>query len=136
MNARLWNAFHDGEITSIVGNVPGDLRFTIEAEYLREQFADAGASFKVLVEKCDEFSFNSFDANQVARGVESVVDHVLEILSAKLDEDSLVITTVSGELILRYRSEVLALDSGRMLHVSELMLAADRAVSDQDTPKI
>ena len=38
----LWNAFHDGIVTEIDDSVTGEVRITVDLEYVRNQFSPAG----------------------------------------------------------------------------------------------
>ena len=130
MNIKFWNIFHDGDIASMSGAVPGDVTFSIEAAYLREQFADPGTGFKLHITACNMISFKSFQTNQTLLGLDTLKGHDLELLSAKIDRDDLVVITTSGALRLRYESESITLDTGRPLQLSDLVAASDKALAD------
>jgi hypothetical protein len=130
MDARSWSVFHDGEITAVSGEVPGNLEFKIEAEYLRERFTDPGVAFRISVSGCDMLSFRSFKTNEILFGIDGLSGGDLEILSAKLEGDALAIITASGIITIRYKSEAIALDTGRTLQIADVALAAQHAVAD------
>ena len=134
MNAHAWSVFHDGEISSVSGNIPGDLEFIIVADYLREEFAEAGVAFKIHVTKCEMLSFKSFTSNETISGIDALAGQDLEILTAKLDDDVLLVTMTGGQLRMRYQSEALSLDSGCAVQISDIAAAAERVVSDLKNP--
>ena len=129
MKPEFWNIFHDGYIDSIEGQVPGDVQFSIAAEYLREQFPDRGSAFRMLIKACDMITFKLFHTNSVLSGLDALKGQNLEILSAKLEANILAVITTGGELRIHYDSESVALDSGRQLQLSELTAASNRALS-------
>jgi hypothetical protein len=58
MSAELWDILHDGVIEGVEGNVPGDVIFNIEIEYLRELFSDGGKNIIVRLIGCDVLSIS------------------------------------------------------------------------------
>jgi hypothetical protein len=136
IDSKLWGVFHDGEIVSVSGSVPGDLDVYIKLEYIREQFLEAGNAFRIHITACDMLCFKSFSTNEVLHGVVAVAAQDLEILRSKLDADVLEVVTTSGLLRIRYGSEALFLDSGRALPFSDVAAAANRAVSELKQPDL
>ncbi len=130
MNIHFWNIFHDGEISAINGAVPGDIDFTIEIEFLREEFADPGKGFILHIVGCTMISFTSFRTNQTVHGPGALQGEDLEILSSEIVGNDLVVTTSGGQLRLRYESETISLDTGRPLQLSDVAAASEKALSD------
>jgi hypothetical protein len=128
MNPGVWNCFHDGEIVSISGVIPGDLIVTIEIEYLREEFPEPGNHILLRLTQCDSLTFFCYETNQLTSGVDALHGVDLEILGAELEGKSLVVAIDVGRLTLHYQTELIELDSGRKLSPSELDDAANRAV--------
>ncbi len=136
INARLWSVFHDGDIVSVSGEVPGNLDVHIELEYIRKQFLDPGNAFRIHITACDLLCFKSFSTNGVLQNVGALAGQDLEILQAKLDGDVLQIITTSGLIRVRYVSEALFLDSGRAVQFSDVAAAADRALLELKQPDL
>jgi len=130
MNPHSWSIFHDGVITAVSGDIPGNLELTIECLYIREQFPDPGAAFKLYVKGCDHLFFKSFKTDQTVSGIEALAQQDLEILNANLIGDALAVITTSGIITICYQSETMALDAGRALHYTDIVAAANHAVSN------
>ena len=128
-NARVWSVFHDGLISCIDGDVPGALKFTIEAEYLRKQFADPGNEFIITISGCRSASFKRFSDNETMTWTDAIRDYELEILTARAKSNSVQIVTSTGILTIEYEIEFITLDTGRRLNIADVEVAAKRAYS-------
>ncbi len=60
--------------------------------------------------------------------MEALKGEDLEILVAKLEGTVLTVITTGGKLQLHYDSEIVSLDSGRKMHLSDLEAAANNSV--------
>jgi hypothetical protein len=56
----IWNVFHDGDITEIVGRPPGDLVLRVEIPYLRQMILPSGAAFVVTLHASTRFEYSPF----------------------------------------------------------------------------
>jgi hypothetical protein len=133
MTPDFWNTLHDGSIVSWQGTVPGDLRFVIELEYVREQFSDPGRTFTLTVTGCEFLKFKSFRTDLTQNGVDALKGQNLEILSAEILSarpagQLLEIMTSDGIIGIRYLTEELALDGGRRVSLIELQTAANNGM--------
>jgi len=127
MNARVWNLFHDGGITAIVGAVPGDLDFTVEL-YIRDEFDDPGKAFRIHLTHCTMLSFEPYRGTEIITDIGLISAANLEILGAEVKDGTLIGATPSGILRMKYLIESVFLDSGRAITLSDLGDAADRGM--------
>jgi hypothetical protein len=103
----IWNVLHDGSIMSIQGAVPGTVRLAVSIEYLRERFADPGETIQEARDFCTDLP--AIEASEP------------EILSAEVRSDISEVCCVGGTLEVRASSGSLALDSGRVITLQELI---------------
>ncbi|MBF0479641.1 MAG: hypothetical protein HQL26_09175 [Candidatus Omnitrophica bacterium] len=61
MNSDIWEILHDGLIADIFGNIPGNVEFKIEIEYLRRIFSDDGKCIFLLLKDCSSFKVQSYE---------------------------------------------------------------------------
>ena len=124
MDSSLWNLFHDATLAAAEGSVPGDVLLTIECDYLRKMFPEAGAGFTVRLRNCSLFEFEPYDQPPCA-DLAAIGQLEPEILSAE-SGNPLEICCTGGTLRLRYVSAETALDSGKAISLVELDSAAER----------
>jgi hypothetical protein len=130
----LWNLLHDGIVVAIAGSVPGEVRLEIEADYLRNRFAESGNRFVLTLRGCRRFVFCPWDSKQQATSdVVEIERKTLLILSAdQVDEYCVVHCSEpartgegGGRLEVTTDEAVFALDSGRAVAVEELATVSD-----------
>lgn len=120
--SELWNLLHDATLVCAQGSVPGDVTIVVEFGYLRHMFAGAGEGFVVRLRGCTLLEFEPRDG-PIQRGVTVVAEFEPEILSAE-SGDPLQVCCTGGVLRLWYESVETALDTGRIISLSELSDAA------------
>lgn len=125
MNPDIWNVFHDGTITALSGEVPGNVHIFIEIRYLRAMLPGNGTGFNMQLGGCTlcEFEeYNKAPSNDFSRiaALES------EILSARAVDHILEVTCTLGTLRVAYGEAELALESGEPISNEALSEACDR----------
>jgi hypothetical protein len=117
-----WAAFHDATIEAIDGAVPGDVRLTIECQYLRQRFGGQGTRFVLTLKGCTLFAFTPY-VGEPCVTLADIQEHQPEILYVEQRAD-LVLLCTTGEITLSYDSARLALDNGQAITSEDLLQAA------------
>ena len=133
MDVATWNVLHDGRVISIEGKVPGDLRLSIEIEYLCGSLATRSGHMVVKLVGCERFEYLPYQEPPVTV-LSEIVSLTLGLLTAKLVAGCLSIQCsgrgYGGQLLLRYDVAHTATAEGVALTQAELESAADRYWSD------
>jgi hypothetical protein len=132
-DVTVWNILHDGSIVGLECAVPGDMRVTVEIEYIRELLPDPGDRFVILLTRCNLLEYRDFVGNQVLLLTDLKVISAIEpeILSARTRDQTVVISMTRGpstymELHLQYEGLTISVESGREVPMEELVNAARR----------
>ena len=129
-NLDYWHCFHDGTITAAVGSVPGDVEFTIDCDYIREELHQSPGMFLLRVTNCTLLEIAPYDAELALDGIQALNSGEFDILDADMDKDVVQVSNATGMMRLRYDFEVLMLDDGTVISLRDLIDAANRSVGD------
>jgi hypothetical protein len=129
-NLDYWHCFHDGTITAVAGSVPGDVDFTIDCDCVREELHQSPGTFLLRVTNCTLFEITLYETELALDGFEALDAGEFEILSADIKTGVVEVSNAVGVMRLCYESEVLMLDDGTIISVSDLIDAANRSVGD------
>jgi hypothetical protein len=128
MNEDTWNVLHDGGIVTAKGQVPGDLRLTIEIGYLCGHLPTQAEMLIINLTGCERFEYESHDG-QSLHDPSAVAEMRISILSAEMTDGCVKVActgpSASGELRLRYASCQVATTEGHGISQSELESAAE-----------
>ena len=114
------------------GNVPGDLQLSIEIDYLRQMFEPPGRNFRVELQSCTLFEFQSWVDDSVISDPRVVETIQPEILSGSEAGDHVTVICNGYALRLRYDGVHIALDTGDAITLDELQAGADRYWTEWD----
>ena len=117
----IWNVLHDGSIISIQGAFPGTVRFAVSIQYLREQFPYPGETIQGTLTDCTRFAYRDYEAPEFCTDLPAIAASEPEILSAEMRSDISEVCCVGGTLEVRAGGGSLALDSGRVITLQELI---------------
>ena len=136
MNEAIWNLLHDGLIVNIEGEIPGDIILTVEIKYLRKMFSDDGENIIVKLYGCDFFQYRKDVGEIIIKGLDSINENQVEILSGDLKDGEFTIfcqhmmyereKSGSGQLKLRYKDFSIFLDNGKQVLLDELDQKAEQ----------
>ena len=133
MDVATWNVLHDGRVISAEGTVPGDLRLTVEIEYLCGYLTTRSGHLVVNLVGCERFEYQPYQEPRVSAPSEIAV-LTLELLTAELVEGCIIIECsdggYGGQLLLRYDVAHAATAEGVPLSQAELESAANFYWSD------
>jgi hypothetical protein len=124
MNKELWGVFHDGVITRVEGDVPGDLALQIEIDYLRKMLPGEGDGFCVQLSGCTLIEFENWDG-KIEQTPERLAAQDIELLYIKT-LDPLALDCNEGILRLVYQAAQVTLDSGEIVSDEALWDASSR----------
>ena len=129
MDVAVWNVLHDGCITAVEGTVPGELRLTVEIQYLCPHLPTRADHLFVTLDGCERFEYQPYE-RCATTGVSAVAALELGLLSALEADGYLRVACsdsgVGGELMLRYATARLSTAEGRELSQSDVESAAKR----------
>lgn len=128
----LWNVLHDGTIVALSGQVPGEVKLQIEADYLRDRFGDDGRLFVLTLRECRRLVFTPWEQGQsTITRLDELATLALWILSAE-DVDGACAVTCNrkidnggGVLEVAAGDAVLCLDTGRLVSKDEIEAVAE-----------
>lgn len=129
----LWNVLHDGTIVAVTGQVPGEVRLEIEADYLRIRFNDEGQLFALTLRDYSRLVFKPWEEGQTAIcRLDELGALALWILSAEEVDGKCAVscsrkvaTGAGGVLEVVATDAVLSLDTGRVVSKDEIETIAD-----------
>jgi hypothetical protein len=128
MTPSIWNCFHDGDILSMSGVIPGEIRLVIECQCVREELEQPGDLFLLRLLDCRELSYKGFGMDTVITDPEALNGIKLEIFGGEMEGATLVVHLIEGVMRLEYETEVVELDGGYRVTAQELYDAANRSV--------
>lgn len=128
-----WNLLHDGTIVAVAGQVPGEVKLDIEADYLRERFDDDGSLFVLTLRDCRALVFKPWEEGQTAiTGLDELGALALWIIGAEEVDGRCAVSCTrkvaedaGGVLEVVATEAVLSLDTGRVLSQPEIEAVAD-----------
>lgn len=131
-NLDYWHCFHDGTIAAAAGSVPGEVNFTIDCDWVREELHQSPGTFLLRVTNCTLFEITPYETELALAldGFEALDAGEFEILSADIKRGVVEVSNAVGVMRLCYESEVLMLDDGTIISLSDLIDAANRSVGD------
>jgi hypothetical protein len=129
----LWNVLHDGTIVAVTGQVPGEVKLEIEADYLRDRFNDEGGLFALMLRDCSRLVFKPWEEGQTTISrLDELGALALWILSAEEVEGQCAVSCTrnvangaGGVLEVVATDAVLSLDTGRVVSRDEIEAIAD-----------
>jgi hypothetical protein len=97
MDVATWNVLHDGRVIAAEGSVPGDLRLSIEIEYLCRHLPTQAEHLVVTLLGCERFEHQPYEQPTRAGPTDIAAFH-LELLTAGagLDGDCINIECADG----------------------------------------
>jgi len=130
---HLWNILHDGTIVAAAGQVPGEVKLEIEADYLRERFHDDGHLFVVTLRGCSRLVFTPWEEGRTTISrLDELGTLALWILSAEEVDGRCIVScsrnaanAAGGVPEVVATEAVLSLDTGRFLSQAEIEALAD-----------
>jgi hypothetical protein len=125
LNADIWNVLHDGTLLEISGDVPGDLRLSIEIDYLRERFPEPGRRIVLTLLRCTAFSYQPDEIDGPLIDFPAISGEKPQILRAEDWTDPNQVYCVSGTIRVEAAEFSIALDSGRPVSLEELCAASE-----------
>ncbi|MDT8991532.1 hypothetical protein RQP54_11735 [Curvibacter sp. APW13] len=125
MNPDVWNLFHDGTISNLSGDIPGDVWVLIEIGYLRAMFPGHGNGFSVLLRACSTLEFEEYDKQPISEFTQ-IVEREPEILACEPVGPTLEITCTLGTIRIVYAEEQVFLEDGTLISPEELAAASAR----------
>lgn len=129
MDPALWNTLHDGTIVSIDGSVPGDVHLRIEIAYLCKHLPTGYNHILLHLRGCRRFDYHVHEGRTV-RDLPLIASADLEVLGARLDDDTVCVACAGGSLRLAYDHVDLSLVEGSAISQAELEAAARRYWSE------
>jgi hypothetical protein len=130
MKPDFWGYFHDGWISNIEGEVPGDILIHVSIEYLREMLPTPGEDFIIRLSGCTQLEFEPFDEETIT-DIGKIKGLELDILSMTTVEPASIFCTFKaggshyGDLKLAYLSAQLTLDTGEPVLDEQLEQATE-----------
>ena len=121
---RVWNNFHDGEITAISRNL-SKIQIRVSIPYLREMFCCNGDGFWITLHGCRKFEFLDYEQGRVLT-FSKIIRLETEILSVMQKGRQFSVICCDGTLRLEYHRISLRLDTGKTIHLEELNHASNR----------
>jgi hypothetical protein len=95
-----FSILHDGIITDVSGDCPGTVFMDIRCDYLRQIFSAPGGFFRIQLENCKTFYYQTTSKQE--RDLGAIAGLKLEILSAETRDSRVLVYTGGGELHLCY----------------------------------
>ena len=124
--AEIWNVFHDGELSSLEGNVPGDVTIRIGIEYLRHMFSGEGEDIFMTLHSCSKISMEIWESDLVTDDFGKIAEIGSEILSTDSEDIPVRVITTLGTLHADFESFSLRLDDGREITYDQLCDACQK----------
>jgi hypothetical protein len=119
-----WNVIDDGVIVRVDGGVPGDLRLTIQIDYLRKRFSEPGEYLIMVLRACTRLVFVKYDSPEPYTP-EDFGELTPTVLSAAREAEICKVHCIGGTLEVAARSAEFFLDSGRVVSLAELTKVND-----------
>jgi hypothetical protein len=124
--AEIWNILHDGPITNISGAVPGDVRLSIDIDYLRRLFPGGGDSFGLCLRGCRLLEMTIWASDsRVTNDFAEILDALPTILSTDSTDVPVRVFTTTGELSLDFDEFNLELDDGTPVSFDSICAACE-----------
>jgi hypothetical protein len=129
----VWNVLHDGTIVGVGGQVSGEVKLEIEADYLRRRFNDVGRLFVLTLRDCSRLMFKPWEDGQPAiTRLDELGALALSILSAEEVDGRCAVSCTrkvteggGGVLEVVAVDAALCLDTGRFVPKDEIEATAD-----------
>ena len=115
---EVWEYLHDGTVSCVRGEMPGEVIVTVEIPYLRSRFPGSGEAFELLLHNCTQFEFEPYDGPLVST-IPALSKLGLEVLSLS-SEEPIGVNCSGGTLALQYEAVSIQLDSGEAVTLAEL----------------
>ncbi len=125
MNADIGNLLHDRSVLGVSGAVPGDVRFVVCIDYLRNRFPDPGNRILLTLHGCTALAFQTYEDVAALTDFDAIAKAEPEILKAKDWTDASVVECVNGNIRVTAADFSLALDSGRAITFDDLCSVAE-----------
>lgn len=110
--AEIWNILHDGGITSVVGDTPGNVSIRVNIPYLCQMFSPDGKDVIVHLRNCTRFTMNIWDEGMTTSDLDRIATIRTTILSTESEDAPVHIVTTLGEIDMDFDDFSLSLDSG------------------------
>lgn len=133
MDVATWNVLHDGRLIAAAGSVPGDVKLSIEIEYLCRHLPTQSRHLFVRLNGCERLEFQPYEQPPISK-LAVITAFGLELLSAEIAGEFMNIDcadgSYGGNLLLRYVSAELSTAEGQPLSQSDVESAAERYWSE------
>jgi hypothetical protein len=121
----IWNVLHDGIIIAVTGAVPGTVRLNVSIDYLCKRFPEGGENIQVTLTSCTRFAYRDENESEFTTDFSTIAAFEPWIVNAKLVEGLCVIDCNCGVFAVRADDGSLALESGRVITLQELIDVAE-----------
>jgi hypothetical protein len=129
----VWSTLHDGCMVAIEGTVPGDLRITVEIQYLCRYLPTESECIIVTLEDCTRFEYRPYEYPRT-NDLNEIAALELEIIGARVAGDGVAVDcghrSHGGELTVNYKRTRCSTTEGRVISQAELESAAERYWTD------
>lgn len=117
----IWNTLHDGVIEAITGDIPGEVRLSVQI-YWCEIWDEPVEAIIVHLKNCTHLEWQSWDGQSILNDSAAIAKLELEILSGSIENDTVKIIGATyeniggaGFLILKYENLAVFLDNGQLI---------------------
>ena len=126
MDTELWELLHDGTIAKLDRMSSGELRITLEIEYVRQMFDGEGTSLFIYLTDCDVLRYEAYDGSIPIDDLEQLVREELSFICAREEDGQIKVSCGYGDVCLRYRTARVELDDERPITRYDLEDACSR----------
>ena len=126
MDTELWELLHDGTITNLARMATGELRISLEIDYIRQMFDGDGTSLLVYLTDCDVLRYVPYDGSLPISDFEQLVQEELSFICARDEDGQVKVSCGYGDVCLRYGVARVELDNERSITRRELEDACSR----------
>jgi hypothetical protein len=118
-DARPWLMVGDGTIVGLERDLHDTVAVTIQHLWMRGRFADGGIAFVFWLRDCRDIIYQPMDEPGITE-LAAIAASEPDIVTARHERHAMRVVGRAGELVLRYASLRIELDTGRALTLDEL----------------
>ena len=137
---KIWNTLHDGQIIKIQGKTPGNLKLTIEIEYLAERLKGSFSSIILKLIECQHFTYSFYkskDETIIYSDIEKITeDDIAIILSCETKDNKLYIYCACGLIVCTYENCELYLLDNTLINYQDLNKACTEYWDEWENNKV
>jgi hypothetical protein len=121
---EIWNLLHDGGITDVEGEVPGDVTLRVEISYITDLLAPPTEAVLVTLVGCTAFEYRSWADDSTTTNIALLAAQEVDILSTSPVEAGVRVICSNGQFDIAYSGVQLARADHSALEIGEVDHAA------------